>query len=209
MTDFSAPPPATFTLVISDTPAPERLTLNQSLAYATAAIRGGPANRIDHALDRISETYPRAFRKVLSALLDSDSVPADVCAAIHSAWVSRGFRYRAAIKDDALFVQAFRRTLPAYDGEDLILYRGERAAEFDAGRLGLNWSPKLETARMFASGLCTLYPGGGVLLKASAPAAAVIARPNAHSTHLGEMEHIVEPALLLDVEVIGRFAQTA
>ncbi len=58
---------------------------------------------------------------------------------------------------------------------------------------------------MFASGLCTLHPGGGVLLQAVATTDAVISGSSAHSAYLGENELVVEPGRLTDVILLARY----
>lgn len=186
-------------------PAKPEFSLNQALRYALAATAGGPAGELGDALRAIGDTYPRAFKKVLTAMAASETISEEVANALRSHWVVVGFRARAAVKDDALFIRAFRRAFPPYAGGGLVLYRGERGSEIAAGRLGLNWSSRQETARVFAAGLCRTYGCDGVLLTAVAPASAIIAGPTEHSIYLDEWEHVVDPNMLHDVTEIGRF----
>jgi hypothetical protein len=125
---------------------------------------------------------------------------------LHSNWNARGFHHREKVADDDLIIRAFRRVLAPYDGGPLTLYRGERASELKAGRVGLNWSSGIKTASMFASGLCRCDGEEGVLLTATAPPSAIIARPN-YDNHKSteEMEYIVERAMLVRMAEIDRF----
>lgn len=193
--------------------APRRpaLSLEVALAYALAALAGGPADDLKRAFARMDEDeIGGAYRQTLEAAAECDGAAEGFREAFHLAWTVRGFRHRAALQDDALFLRAFRRIFPPYQGEPLILYRGERTSELEAGRIGFNWSTKEGVGRMFASGLCTTYGGDGVLLRASAAPQAILSGPNDHSANwLGEMEHIVDPAMLTDVIEIARFPPSA
>ena len=108
-----------------------------------------------------------------------------------------------------LLSRALRSILRGFHGESLVLFRGEQSARYDAGRMGFNWTPKREVAEMFASGLCTRYQRGGVLLQAYVPSTAIIASPGPHSLYLDEHEYIVEPELLRDVIELKRYPVTS
>lgn len=194
------------TLPTAPSNPPPPLSLDEAVEYAIAAMHGGPADDLRRAFDKIDEDAGVALRKVLEAATRCERVPDDFREALHLAWTVRGFHYRADIQDDDLFIRAFRRVFSPYNGSRLVLYRGERSSELEAGRIGLNWSTDQEVAKMFASGLCTAYGCDGVLLTATAEPSAIIAGPNDHSANwLGEMEHIVDPRMLVELEEVARF----
>jgi hypothetical protein len=58
---------------------------------------------------------------------------------------------------------------------------------------------------MFARGLCTLYPGGGVLLQVYAPVDALISGSSAHSVSIGENELIADPNKLEGITELARY----
>lgn len=182
------------------------LSRDTAIAIVLSAMQGGDTNELKRAFAVVDADGGGAYRAILESALVSE-VCSDVFRdAFHLNWTERGFRHRAEIQDDALLIRAFRQIFPPYQGEAMTLYRGERASEWEAGRVGLNWSPNRETGKMFASGLCTTYGGDGVLLIATAPPAAIIAPPNDHSANwLREHEHIVDPALLTEIREIDRF----
>lgn len=193
-------------LPTAPTNPPSPLSLDEAVEYAIAAMHGGPADDLKRAFDAIDENDGAAYRKVLEAATRCEGVPDDFREALHLAWTVRGFHHRAEIKDDDLFIRAFRQVFPPYEGNKVVLYRGERSSELELGRLGLNWSTDQEIARMFASGLCTTYGCDGVLLTAVAEPSAIITGPNHHSANwLREMEHIVDPRMLVEVEEVARF----
>lgn len=200
--------PGKVTIYFEPTPAapPEPLSLEAATGYTIAAMCGGPVDDLKRAFEVIGEDSGSAYRQVLQAATLGER-PADAFReALHLDWTVRGFRHRAEVQDDDLLVRAFRRVFAPYDGPRLVLYRGERASEIEAGRLGLNWSPSQEVARMFASGLCATYGSHGVLLTAIAEGAAIITGPNDHSANwLREFEHVVDPRMLTDVKEIARF----
>jgi len=95
-------------------------------------------------------------------------------------------------------------TTPGYYGRGHILYRGECLFLYNQDKLGFCWTPKRDIAMMFARGLNALE-SGGVLLKAFAPASAILAGPNDHSRYLEEHEYTCDPTALKSVEVLQWF----
>lgn len=191
-------------LPTSDPPPP--LSLDEAVEYAIAAMHGGPADDLRRAFEKINEDDGPACRKVLEAATRCVQVPDDFREALHLAWTVRSHHYRADIQDDDLIIRAFRRVFSPYTGSRLVLYRGERSSELGAGRIGLNWSTDQEVAKKFARGLCTTYGCDGVLLRATAEPSAIITGPNQHSANkLGEMEHIIDPRMLVELEEVARF----
>lgn len=185
---------------------PPPLSLDEAVEYAIGAMKGGPADDLMRAFDKIDEDAGGAYRTVLEAATYCERVSDVFREALHLAWTVSGFRHRAFIKNDDMIIRAFRRVFPPYNGSSLVLYRGERSGEIDAGRIGLNWSADQEVARMFASGLCTTEGCYGVLLKATVEPSAIITGPNHHSANwLCEMEHIIDPRMLFEFEELDRF----
>lgn len=124
---------------------------------------------------------------------------------VHTLWTVNGGNLRRKIKDDLLVLKVLSVSMPNYAGEGLILYRGECHFLFEAGKIGFCWTPNIEVATIFASGLNSLE-SGGVLLKAYAPPAAIISSPNAHSSQqMQEFEYTCNPYLLENIEVINIF----
>jgi hypothetical protein len=196
---------AILTIEIPNTPPPPLLSEREALDCLLGALEGGPLERVSRALDTLES--PAECRTFFSAALRPGATVKDIRADFHLAWTVRGFRLREALDDDALLLAALRVLLPTYEGEGLCLYRGEQAGRYAAGKLGFGWTPKRESAEMFASGLCASYDGGGVLLEATAPAEAIIAGPSAHSGYLDEHEHVVDPSRLTDVRPVAWFPQ--
>lgn len=123
---------------------------------------------------------------------------------VHTTWVVNGGHLRRKIQDDGLILRVLRKVLPGYCGEGRLLYRGECLFLYDQQKLGFCWTPKQDVAIMFASGLNALE-SGGVLLKAFAPASAILASPNNHSQYLGEDEYTCDPTALQSVEVLEMY----
>lgn len=186
-------------------PVVRDFSLNEARRYALNAVANGPADRLVQAFETITYKYPRAFKQILVAISDSENITEEIGLALRSHWITTGFRTRAAIRDDAIHIRAFRRALAPYSGEELVLYRGEQSSAIDSGKLGLNWSSNREAASQFARGLCTTYGYDGVLLTAVAPPEAIISGPTERSIRLREWEHIVEPDKLLNIQEIGRW----
>lgn len=140
----------------------------------------------------------------LGAECRRDGANRDGC---HTWWVTHGAWVREGVGNDALLARALRDMLPSYTGGALTLFRGESAERYNAGRIGMCWTTKKETAVMFARGLNALYAGGGVLLSAVFSPAAVISGPGRHSEWLGESEHTIDPTALSEIELMARFPQ--
>jgi hypothetical protein len=172
------------------------------LVLAALAARN-PSPAAAEALERI-ET-PEALHTVFAVAGAAEEVSDDLRAALHQQWTVRGHRIREAVNDDEVMASILRRCLPAYEGPPLIVYRGEQAERAERGQVGFNWAADRKVGEMFASGLCTLYPGGGVLLQATATVDAVISGSSAHSAYLGENELVVEPSRLTGVTVLARY----
>lgn len=191
---------------IGEHPHALRMTEKEAINYLIASMRGGQKEDLRRAFETMRSV--KSYRRLIRHAAKSLGASKEFRERFHTAWTVEGFRWRDALDDDALLARALRSMLPRYEGETLTLFRGEQAARYDAGRLGFNWTPKREVAEMFASGLCSLYEGGGVLLKANVPSTAIIASPGSHSIYLSEDEFVVDPVLLTDVIELVRHAKT-
>ncbi|WNB74441.1 hypothetical protein [Methylomonas koyamae] len=124
---------------------------------------------------------------------------------IHTLWTVNGGHLRRKVKNDLLIAKVLSVSMPGYAGEGLVLYRGECRFLFEARKIGFCWTPKIEVATIFASGLNSVE-SGGVLLQAYAPPAAIFSGPNAHSSQqMQEFEYTCNPNLLENIQVINTF----
>lgn len=124
---------------------------------------------------------------------------------IHTLWTVNGGHLRRKINNDKLVAQVLSLTLPGYTGEGLTLYRGECSFLYDSGQIGFCWTPEIDVAIKFASGLNAIE-SGGVLLKAYAPSVAIFCSPNHHSAkQMEEFEYTCNPDLLEHITVIDRY----
>jgi hypothetical protein len=124
---------------------------------------------------------------------------------IHSLWTVNGGHIRRKIKDDDLVLAVLMRSLPRYSGDGLTLYRGECQFLYKDVKIGFCWTPDMEVATIFASGLNALE-SGGILLKAYASPSAILAGPNAHSMNrMREFEYTCNPRLLHNIAVVRCF----
>ena len=122
----------------------------------------------------------------------------------HNHWHVCHHYLRKLVADETAVLNMLWVWLPRYKGSDLVLYRGENWDRLEAGQLGIAWTDAIETARIFAKGL-NATGKGGALVRAEAPASAIIAGPSTHSVYLGESEFTVDPRNLIATEVLERF----
>lgn len=188
---------------IGDTPQHIMLTEKEAINYIITSMYGGPHYDLGKAFGAVKSV--KSYRRLLQHAAKSHGVSYEFREQFHTAWTVRGFRWRDALNNDALLARALRSVLNSYDGEAQTLFRGEQAVRYDAGRLGFNWTSERKVAEMFASGLCSSYEGGGVLLTATVPATAIIAAPGSHSLYLGEQEFIIDPREIDGVIELKRF----
>jgi hypothetical protein len=118
-------------------------------------------------------------------------------------WIVAGHHIREQVGDDRLLIDFLREVLPPYVGSSVVLFRGESRKRFSVGNIGLSWSQDEAIAEMFAKGLNCM--GGGVVLRATFDALAVIAGPNAHSRYLGEHQYTTDPLATRNIEVVSEF----
>ena len=152
------------------------------------------------------ERHRSDWRELFRALGSMPPHDADIAARFHTQWHVCHHFIRELVDDDELLLDTLWVWLPRYQGPAVELYRGENLDRLAAGRIGFGWSDKMETARMFASGL-NAVGSGGVILRTSAPSNAVIAGPTDHSANwLGESEFTVDRRRLVEVVQVQRFA---
>ena len=119
-------------------------------------------------------------------------------------WIEAGRSIREQVADDKLLCRLLRLALPKYIGGTVTLYRGENIGRWQAGSVGLAWTPDLEVAQMFGRGL-NATETGGVLLQGTFEPASIISSPSRHSRYLQEEQFTVEPSLARDLKVIEEY----
>ena len=139
---------------------------------------------------------------------NSGSVSTAMKESFHSKWIESGAFIREKVNNDLFLTELLTLLLPTYEGESLVLYRGENKARFDEGRIGFCWTQDISTAEMFGKGL-NAYKAPGLLLRSEAPACSILAAPNDHSRHLGEHEFTVNPSLLTNITVIETYPDSS
>lgn len=141
----------------------------------------------------------------ITRLLDGVMVTDEAKNQFHSMWIELGRRIRNQVGDDKTLALMLSALLPKYRGETIRLYRGENAERYVAGRIGFCWTPRVDKAEMFGSGLNACHGDGGILLAIIADRSSIIAGPNAHSIHLDEHEHTVDPFSISDIEILKTY----
>ncbi|BCD97691.1 hypothetical protein [Marinagarivorans cellulosilyticus] len=131
---------------------------------------------------------------------------------VHKLWHVSGGHLRNKTRDDALLASVLRILLPGYTGDGLTLFRGECRSLYDSGQIGFCWTPDIEIARSFASGVNAIKSGGGVLLKAFAPGNSILAPPNSSGRRRNvaqENEYTCDPAALDNITVVSYHPHSA
>lgn len=152
-------------------------------------------------------TDPSRWVALHCRLSSGKSLTAEARQQFHSVWIEFGAKIRSQVEDDRRLASLLRALLPIYLGEGIRLFRGESADRYSQGCLGFCWTPMIEKARMFGSGLNASHGSGGILLSAVIDAVSIIAEPNGHSIYLGEHEYTVDPFSLTDLEILERYPQ--
>lgn len=162
----------------------------------------GPSNSV---LDKLTST--KAWGSTVRAILNGSEAPWGA-EDFGSRWILAGHHIREQVSDDRALVELLREFLPPFEGDSLMLYRGENYARFQAGYIGLAWTTDESVALMFGRGLNAVGTGG-VLLCAQFPASAIISGPNDHSDYLGESQYTVDPTRCIGMEVLAQFPSVA
>src|SRR5260370_33719107 len=68
-------------------------------------------------------------------------------------WTEYGHHIRREVADDVVVLDALRRLLPAYDGPDVCLCRGEPCKDYSVQHHGICWSSDRQAAEIYARGL--------------------------------------------------------
>ena len=159
------------------------------------------------SLEEFSKTTEQKSWKLRAQLLlEEPNISVEMKEEFGTYWIEAGHHIREQISDDRQLVRFLRHLLPPYDGHALTLFRGESLERWMNGTVGLAWTPKIEIARMFASGLNSVG-SGGVLLVGHFEANAIISRSHAHSRYLGEDQLTVDPFYgTNNIRAIERFA---
>lgn len=144
------------------------------------------------------------WRRQLAVAVNTPPSTQELSMAFHTQWHVCHHRLRELVDDDALLLDLAWTWLPRYEGPGLELYRGENIDHFEAGRIGSAWSDKLATAELFARSQNNSGKGG-VVLRATVPASAIIAGPSAHSQRMDESEFTVDTRKLGSAAALTRF----
>lgn len=150
-------------------------------------------------------TEQKGWKLRTQLLLEVSNISVEMKEEFGTYWIEAGHHIREQISDDRQLVRFLRHLLPPYDGDALTLFRGESLERWINGTVGLAWTPKIEVARMFASGLNSVG-SGGVLLAGRFEAKAIISGSNPHSCYLGEEQLTVDPFYGTNLMAIERFA---
>lgn len=160
------------------------------------------------SLDDFRKTTEQKGWKLRAQLfLEVPNIPVEMKEEFGTYRIEAGHHIREQISDDRQLVRFLRQLLPPYDGHILTLFRGESLERWMNGTVGLAWTPKIEVAQMFASGLNSVG-SGGVLLVGPFEANAIISGSHAHSPYLGEDQLTIDPFYGTNLTAIERFAPT-
>jgi len=142
------------------------------------------------------------WRTFVAELASSAPSSLEEAERFHEHWHVCHHYLRELVDDEPAVLAMLRVWLPQYAGPDMTLYRGENLDRLEAGRVGIAWTPNIETARIFARGLNAQGKGGAVI-RCLVPAAAIVAGPSRHSEHIQEAEFTADPRDLR-VQVLER-----
>jgi hypothetical protein len=146
--------------------------------------------------------WRQAFLAIRKEAKPSDQFRSDM----RGVWARRVALIRNGVGDDLLVADCARKLLTPYDGEDMILYRGESFNNRCTRTYGLCWSSSEACARLYAENSKRCSSRGSVLLKAQVPKEAIISHIGAVSKFPREEEYVVDRRQLTPslVEVIAR-----
>jgi hypothetical protein len=124
-----------------------------------------------------------------------------------SIWIECGHHIRREVADDVVLLDALRRLLPAYDGLNVRLFRGEPWKDYSVQRHGICWSSDRAAAEVYARGLNAMAEGGGVLIETVALADAIISRAATTGVCGWEFEYVVDRRRLAEIRSLERFPE--
>lgn len=140
------------------------------------------------------------WREAVDRLITGPSPNLAKGRALLSFWNTYGlYSIPSGLREDMPhLVDAFRYLLPPYTGSGLTLYRGELDSRRAAGVYGIAWTPRLNTARVFANRRSS-DEGYGVVLRIEATPGLIAVAVRDYSPQtlvLDEDEYLVDPRLL-------------
>lgn len=154
----------------------------------------------------LEDIYERGVWSELAELVIRTRIcPPDLQNAFHLLWIEKGHFIREKMGDDIQLLELLRLLMPPYEGNGMMLYRGENTDRYRIGRIGFCWTSNEDKARQFARGL-NAYKSGGVLLRAWVPAGAILAGMHPHSQYLGEYEITIDGTGVEQLEVLEVFS---
>lgn len=153
-------------------------------------------------LEKIYEKHLWSFFLTSNSLY---KVTPELQEAFHSLWIEKGHFLREKIDDDKKLVELLKKLLPAYNGNSMVLYRGENLQRYESNKIGFCWTTDINVARKFASGL-NAYKSGGVLLCAEIEPLGILAGLHPHSCYLEESEITVNPFNIKNIKILESFS---
>lgn len=150
-------------------------------------------------------TNESRWNEVSEQLLNGKLMTPHFISDFHLYWIEHGHSIREQINNDNKVLDLLTSILPPYEGSDVLLYRGENIDRLNGDNVGFCWTPRFQTAKMFARGLNSVG-SGGILLECLCKADWIIAGPHPHSQYLGEHEYTVNPKELDGIRRVEEFA---
>lgn len=144
------------------------------------------------------------WRRLFVAMINLPPCSPELADQFHNRWHVCHHLVRELVEDDELLLKMLWIWLPRYEGDDLVLFRGENVDRFEKRVLGSAWTDREDVAERFASGLNAVGKGG-VVLRAVVSASAIIAGPSRHSKWLGEYEYTVDIRQLKGVDAVATY----
>ena len=179
----------------------------QSIAGLVTALAGNDAAALFRALQAIevAGTLPAALRRVAKL----NRIRPNMQRAFLAIWTHSGDALRSEAGHDRHLLDGLRVLLPRYTGPALTLYRGDSLWNRRRRSYGLAWSARVEVADAFARGWWRSCQGGSVVLRAEAPAGAILCAVHGgrHDAYK-EAEYLVDRRRLGRVDVVSRYPQT-
>lgn len=168
----------------------ERDKCRREVAGVISALETSNIDRFCTAIENLSEA--RAWRAAFLAIRRwTGYLSIDFRRGMSGVWGLHGWIIRRGLNDDLLLADALRKLFAPYTGPSLELFRGESFRNRTRRNYGPSWTSSLEVAREFAVTQAQEHSGGGVVLRASVPASAIIADVHSDDPESGEFEYLV------------------
>lgn len=169
------------------------------------ALRNEETERVAEALKLMFYTcaWREAFLAIRREANPSDQFRSDM----RGVWARRVGVIRNGVGDDLLLADCLRKLLKPYDGDDMVLYRGETFNNRCTRTYGFCWSSSEACARLYAENSKRCSSRGSVLLRALVPKEAIISHVGAVSKFPREEEYVVDRRLVSAsaVKVVERY----